>query len=646
MKKQLIFISLLLFSLNIVFGQDTSFWNKRIKQIAEATSTPGWIKLKPEIVIKANLFFTDLKASLGLSALDEMKNYKTETDKVGITHYRYQQFFNGYKVEGAEYLVHEKEGRTISANGKLIKGLSNKPVINLSKPEALKFAKKFYPSKIYAWEIPEFEKEIKDVLHDQKSTYFPKGELVWILNIKNRDNKISNYVLAYVFDIYKSNLDGERIYVNAADGSILKWLTLTTNCNVTGVTTNFYGNQNFSVKKIDGVPTTYSLWNDCQTAFIHTKQWTRDSTTASGGVIILGTEYIADTRNNWSFASSAATSHWATERAYNYFLAIHGRKGWNNMDAGVNIFQDALINGSTANASMSFTNGNMRIGNNGSTSTIDDWNSVDIVAHEFTHAVTASSANLDYAYESGALNESFSDIFGVTCQAWLFGLNGNTWKIGFDRKDPSNPSTSLYLRNMANPTDRNQPDTYLSVDSFWVPSDSTADDGGVHTNSGVQNYMYYLLVNGGSGTNDYNHPYSVSGIGIDAAIAIAYQALTNYLTSTSQYSDARNAWVHAAVDLFGDCSYQAVMTGKAWDAVGLPPPLNYTVIPYCGIYGYSNFFAVNSAITSLSPNCSMTIFPYSQVEFGARKIILNPGFTAKSESNFRAYVSDCSYSFY
>lgn len=628
----------------MIFGQDTSFWNKRMIQIAAPTSTPDWIKIKPETNIRAKLFFTDLKTSLGLSPQDEMRNYKTETDKTGITHYRYNQFYNGYKVEGAEYLVHEKEGRTISANGKLIKGLSIKPVISLSKQEALEFAKRFYPSKSYAWEILQLEKEIKEIFHDPKATYFPKGELLWVSKDKNPDKNDNNYALSYSFDIYTSELDGKEIYVNATDGSIIKWIPLTPDCNVTSVTTNFYGTQSFSTKRITGAPATYNLWNDCQEAFIHTMKWKKDSTPTSGGFFILGTDYITDTRNNWSFASSAATSHWGTERAYNYFLGVHGRKGWNNNDAGVNIYQDALINGSDANASMS--NGYMKIGNSGTTSTIDDWNTLDLIAHEYTHAVTTSSANLIYEYESGALNESFSDIFGATCHAWLFGLSENTWKIGFDRKNPSNPSISLYIRNMAKPGDRSQPDTYLSVDSFWVPLDTTSDYGGVHTNSGVQNFMYYLLVNGGSGTNDNGLRYSVSGIGINAASDIAYQALTNYLTSASQYPDARNAWVHAAVDLYGECSYQAVMTGKAWDAVGLPPPINYTVIPYCGIYGYTNIFMVSNGITSLSPNCAMTIFPNSQVEFGARKIIFNPGFTAKSGSKFRAYVSDCSYSFY
>lgn len=644
MMKQLIFSSLLFFSLNIVFGQDTSFWNKKMIQVAAPTSTPDWIKLKQEVNIKALVFFTDLGSSMGLSVKDEMKNYKTETDKVGITHYRYQQFYNGYKVDGGEYLVHERGGRTISANGKLIKGLSAKPVINISKQKALEAAKKFYPSKKYAWEIPVFEKGIKETLHDPSATYFPKGELLWVSKERNEATKNKNsFVLAYSFDLYTSDLDGLRIYVSATDGSIIKSYPLTHSCNVAGVTTNFYGDQNFSVKQIPGVPTTYNLWNDCQDAFIHTMKWTRDSA-VTGGAFPLGTDYVADVRNNWSSVSSAATSHWCAEKAYNYFLSIHERKGWNNLNGGVNIYQDALINGKASNASMS--SGYMKVGNDGTASTIDDWNTLDLIAHEFTHAVTETSAKLVYQGESGALNESFSDVFGATCHAWLFGLTADTWKISFDRKNPSNPSVSLYIRNMADPKDKRNPDTYLSTANFWVRTDTTWDLGGVHINSGVQNYMYYLLVTGGSGTNDNGLPYSVLGIGISAARDIAYQALTNYLTSTSQYADARNAWVHAAVDLYGECSYQAIMTGKAWDAVGLSPPLNYAEVPYCGTYGTISFFSYSSGVISLSPNCSMIINGSNQVEFGARKVILNPGFIATGGSKFRAYVSDCRYAFY
>jgi len=134
------------------------------------------------------------------------------------------------------------------------------------------------------------------------------------------------------------------------------------------------------------------------------------------------------------------------------------------------------------------------------------------------------------------------------------------------------------LRNVANPNDptlrKKYPDTYLG-DNYYI---GERDDGGVHTNSSIQNYWFYLLSEGGSGVNDNGYAYNIDGIGIDAAAEIAYQNLTNYLTPTSQFKDARDGAIQAAKAIFGDDSKEAEQTELAWCAVGVgecnggPPP--------------------------------------------------------------------------
>ena len=132
--------------------------------------------------------------------------------------------------------------------------------------------------------------------------------------------------------------------------------------------------------------------------------------------------------------------------------------------------------------------GNNAIFGAGSTSAAtDDWNTNDIMGHEFTHGVTQSEAGLIYNNESGALNESFSDIFGEMVESWAEGICD--YLVGADRGA---------IRSFINPNTYGQPDTYLGTD--WYTG--TADNGGVHTNSGVQNHWFYLVSEGGSGTND------------------------------------------------------------------------------------------------------------------------------------------------
>ena len=197
--------------------------------------------------------------------------------------------------------------------------------------------------------------------------------------------------------------------------------------------------------------------------------------------------------------------------------------------------------------------------------------SLDIVGHEIAHGVTEYSANLVYSYESGALNESFSDIFGESIEN--FAQGNNDWLMG-DHIGAGGSGGAL--RSMSNPNAYNQPDTYLGTN--WYSG--SGDNGGVHYNSGVQNFWFYLLSVGGNGTNDNGDSYSVSAIGMDTAASIAYRNLAVYLNSNSQYDDARAGAIQAAIDLYGAGSAEEIAVTNAWHAVGVgaaydggnPPP--------------------------------------------------------------------------
>src|SRR5207302_224600 len=166
---------------------------------------------------------------------------------------------------------------------------------------------------------------------------------------------------------------------------------------------------------------------------------------------------------------------------------------------------------------------------------------IDITGHELTHGVTQYTCNLVYSKEPGAMNESMSDIMGKSVQFYTKPAD-NSWILSNDM--------NWEIRSFANPKADGQPDTYKGTN--WVTSSS--DNYGVHTNSGVGNYMFYLLVAGGSGTNDIGNAYTVNGIGISEADQILYRTETVYLTSTSQYADWRTACINAATDLYGAAS--------------------------------------------------------------------------------------------
>jgi hypothetical protein len=201
---------------------------------------------------------------------------------------------------------------------------------------------------------------------------------------------------------------------------------------------------------------------------------------------------------------------------------------------------------------------------------------LDVCGHELTHGVTEYSANLNYQDEPGALNESFSDVMGATIEFYAQ-ADGRAaypndtpgaadWKLGEDCW-----LEGSCLRDMQNPRS-----TVTMISGYQQPSKvggtywqnyktDTSDNGGVHTNSGPQNFFYYLLSDGGSGTND-GLSYNVTGIGITNARLVAYRALTVYCTATTDYKGARDAWVSAANDL----NPTWVLSVKAaWNAVGV-----------------------------------------------------------------------------
>ncbi|MBR4389504.1 MAG: M4 family metallopeptidase [Prevotella sp.] len=195
---------------------------------------------------------------------------------------------------------------------------------------------------------------------------------------------------------------------------------------------------------------------------------------------------------------------------------------------------------------------------------------ISVMAHEFTHIVTGVTANLEYSGESGALNESFSDIMGISVKKYV--NHSANWFIGenvlvenSNMRDMADPKNSM---DGTSPS----PDTYGG--EYWVDpdDDGDGDNGGVHTNSSVQNKWYYLLTEGGSGTNDKGYGYDVNGVGIEKSRQIAYLTLTSYAAEQTDYAAISEASIEAAGVLYGDNGQEVNAVVDAWKAVGVLDP--------------------------------------------------------------------------
>lgn len=326
-------------------------------------------------------------------------------------------------------------------------------------------------------------------------------------------------------------------------------------------------------------------------------------------------------------SNPALDAHWGMQNVYDYYLKTFNRDSYNGLGTMIYQFIDAYEKVGThslcnAFASYDINGSGYMVYGLGNGEEMTEVVALDVMAHEYTHMVTDFNGHggLEYIGESGALNESFSDIFGCSVEFYTLGDEAN-WLIGEDimvnysnLRDMSDPKNSMdglilkadyredlielygkdYYDYLPDTLQIPQPDTYKG--EFWADTSDDSDEGdngGVHTNSGVQNKWFYLLCEGGNGTNDNGDAYTVAGIGIDKAQRIAYRNLIHYLTPTASYWDSRNGSLNAAKDLYGENSVEYKAVEDAWYAVGV------------GSISSSNKFVVSVSSNDLSMGAVM-----------------------------------------
>lgn len=321
----------------------------------------------------------------------------------------------------------------------------------------------------------------------------------------------------------------------------------------------------------------------------------------------LFTSFCRDEGDAASGDEDCDTVYDVSGQTYNYFFNGFGRNSID--DAGLEMRAYVHFGTNFVNA---FWNGQF-------TTYGDNLAEDDVVAHEWTHGVTEFSANLVYAYQPGALNESFSDIFGETIDQLFSNGATDPWQLG---EDIEAGELAGGLRNMENPNLYNNPATTDDPIYLCTPE----DNGGVHVNSGVPNKLYQLLVDGGT----FNG-VTVESIGLVKAGAIHYESLTQYLDIYSNFTDHGGGLASACSDLIGamlndpvtgtasaeeitaaDCEEVAnaaaavELTGNVCEAVANenPPPLCAT--GQAPVFHLNDDQEVESGWTTTSINSIMT----------------------------------------
>ncbi|RDI38466.1 M4 family metallopeptidase [Falsibacillus pallidus] len=473
---------------------------------------------------------------LGGDAKNSFKVLEKQQDELGFTYLRLQQVYKGTPVFGSVITAHvDKDGVLTALSGAVQPDLDKK-----AGSKADKVSKKDAISKgeadltAAAGSQPDYE-------------YAPKADYVIFMK-----DGTAHYAYHVNYNFLSPEPGNWDYFVDASSGEILsKYNSIdhakpgggaTGGTNTVGTGTGVLGDTKSLNTLLSG--STYYLQDNTRGKGIFTYD-------ASSRTRLPGTLWAdADDQFNASYDHAAVDAHYYAGVTYDYYKNTFNRNSYDNNGAALK----ASVHYSR-NYNNAFWNGSQMVyGDGDGVNFIEFSGGIDVVAHELTHAVTEKTAGLVYQNESGAINESLSDIFGTLVE--FYSGKSPDWEIGEDIYTPSKQGDAL--RSMSDPTKYGDPDNYASRYT------GTSDNGGVHTNSGISNKAAYLLSQGGTA-----YGVKVTGVGTSKTGAIFYRALTQYLTPQATFSQLRAAAVQSAVDLYGSSSQEAASVNAAFDAVGV-----------------------------------------------------------------------------
>jgi bacillolysin len=435
-------------------------------------------------------------------ATGNFKAKNSHVDENGVTHTKLDQVINGIPVLNHEMIVHENAGDVQGVTGDFAAITPNATKASVASADAI--------AKATA------STGFKGTLSRPATAalvYAAQGNqavLAYNVNVAYRGDSPANW----------------NILVNAVDGSIIS------SVNAIDHYTSAVG----SGKGVLGDTKSINISNYSGTYYLedHTKAMSGDIETYTFNYGTSSQYYETSTSTTFN-DPAAVDAHYYAGKVFDYYKGL-GRTSWDN--AGASIYSGVHYSSGYNNA---YWDGSQMVYGDGDGVQFRSLSGgYDVDGHEMTHAVTQTTSNLTYSNQSGALNESWSD-----AQACV--MDSGDWMIGEDVYTPGTSGDAL--RYMDNPAKGGQPANM----SGYV--NTTSDNGGVHTNSGIPNKAFYqFATNIGSRT--------IAG-------KVWYTASRDYMTSSTNFSGARAATLQAVAALYGSTSSYYSGLQSAWTSVGV-----------------------------------------------------------------------------
>ncbi|RYU95533.1 M4 family metallopeptidase [Emticicia agri] len=504
----------------------------------------------------ATNFLADVKATLQIEDPNqELVVTATETDAIGMTHMQLQQKYKNIPIYGGEIWLHSKDNKIETLNGR-----------NFPTPKLVSVKPQLTEAKAIELAMADVAK--KSIIQKNISNSFITQGHVSELLIYHKDDKGTDARLTYYLTIRPNILERWLYFIDANTGEVLKKFNHT--CALDGPFTA-------NAKDLNNVTRTVNIQQFGGTYYMIDTQRPMYNKTSSklpdtpvGGIMTIDAKNTPSNNTKYSHVVSSSGTSWSTTSVsahhnagvcYDYFRTKFNR---NSLDGKGSTIISVINIADEDGKGMdnAYWNGAFMGYGNGLSSFKPLAGALDVAGHEMTHGVVEASARLEYQNQSGALNESFADIFGAM-------IDRDDWTVGEDVvKAGAFPSGAL--RSLQNPNQGGKKDPGYQPKNMsqylYLENTEEQDNGGVHINSGIPNHAFYLFA-------------SNANVGKDKAELVYYRALTLYLTRTSKFVDARLAVVKAAADLYGASSPVVSAAKAAFDNVGIADPSGNTGNP-------------------------------------------------------------------
>ncbi|MBD3331447.1 hypothetical protein GF356_01250, partial [candidate division GN15 bacterium] len=514
-------------------------------------STP--VKSGDEAAMAIDYFETHKGAYRMPNPAKELKVKRLDIDDLGMRHLRFEQTYKNLRVIGSELIAHfGRDGRLSVVNG------TYEPYIDLDVTPGLQSDQAVMIA----------DRDLQD--------FFGKTELHEAPELVVFPWEGNHYLTWRFFMLSDSPPGRWEYFVDARTGDVVYKANRINDVDVWGSGVRVLGDTTQWLDVSQSGSTYYLIdytrqagnnvhGHDGQMPAGNTIQTNIAGSSLPGSV-------STDSDNFWTTSTQAPAvdGHMFTGLTYDYLLHNFGRNGYD--DAGASML--TIVNYSGDGDNNAYWDGSRIVIWSWGTG----WNSLascpDVIAHEWGHAVTEYTSGLVYQKEPGALNESFSDMIGAAFEFEYDTLDNPDWDMG-----ENGQTSGSGFRSMSDPHLHGDPDTYGTGDPYWIDVEGCSpswlnDYCGVHTNSGVGNKWFYLLSDG-----DSHNGITVTGIGVQNAMAIAYRANAYYWTSSTDYHNGALGTISAADDLDPTGAW-SVQVSKAWNAVNVSTPLPGVAFTY------------------------------------------------------------------